>query len=157
VEGLCSSRHHLEQHTLSSLFSSSALFFEVTRRRLFNGDQMSLHRLWYLEASRVNHYSGLQTRKLVYFQPQLTDSRCTGLSYCTSKLVESSDGDLVTSMAPRVPSPCVSLSHIHTSYTDSYIRWGRLAAAKVLDTGKETYEHVSAEHGGFYDPGYGDD
>ncbi|MCJ1252186.1 hypothetical protein MMC30_009426, partial [Trapelia coarctata] len=43
-------------------------------------------------------------------------------------------------------------NHMECKACKAHICW---VCMNVLDTGKETYEHMSAEHGGFYDPGYG--
>ena len=45
-------------------------------------------------------------------------------------------------------------NHMQCKACKAHICW---VCMKVLDTGKATYEHMSAKHGGIFDPGYGDD
>jgi len=44
-------------------------------------------------------------------------------------------------------------NHIECKACKAHICW---VCMKVLGTGKETYQHMTAKHGSYYDPGYGD-
>lgn len=44
-------------------------------------------------------------------------------------------------------------NHMECKACKAHICW---VCMKIFDIGRATYDHMSAEHGGFYDPGYGD-